>query len=130
MKIGFTGTREGLSEYQRGELIDWLILLQPTEVYHGLCEGGDEEFHDLVRILFPDTCRIIGHPPLNKKYYSHRVCDEYRKEKDYISRNHDIVDESDALIGCPKGEEVLRSGTWATIRFCKKTGKECIIIER
>lgn len=44
------------------------------------------------------------------------------KEKSYLNRNKDIIDQSDFLIACPqdKEQEVLRSGTWSTIRNAKK----------
>ncbi len=55
--------------------------------------------------------------------------DETRKPKPYLKRNHDIVDESDILIGFPSSEEErLRSGTWATVRYARKTGKRIYII--
>lgn len=38
-----------------------------------------------------------------------------------LVRNHDIVDSTELLIACPKEQvEVLRSGTWATIRYARK----------
>lgn len=136
MKIGFTSTREGLSRYQRKMLVVELDKLQPTEVHYGMCEGGDDEFYDLVLLLrneikaIPSNCKIIGHPPINKNKYAHRDCDELREPKDYLVRNKDIVDETSMLIACPLGEEVLRSGTWATVREARRQQKEVIIIER
>lgn len=135
-KIGFTGTREGMSEYQIQEVICWLREIQPSEVHHGLCEGSDGEFHDLVveginafeGIV--SICKIIGHPPLAKKFYAYRKCDEFRPDKPYLVRDHNIVDETDTLIACPLGDEVMRSGTWATIRYALKQKKEVILIPR
>jgi hypothetical protein len=41
------------------------------------------------------------------------------------------VDETEFLIGAPKeDEEVLRSGTWSTIRYSKKSNKPKKILER
>ena len=55
--------------------------------------------------------------------------DETRKQKDYLDRNHDIVDETELLIACPKEpEEITRSGTWATIRYARKKKKKLRII--
>ena len=51
------------------------------------------------------------------------------QEKEYLVRNHNIVDSTDMLIGCPKEmQEQLRSGTLATIRYAKKKNKKIIII--
>ena len=42
---------------------------------------------------------------------------EIRTPKPYLERNQDIADETGILLACPSGfKEVLRSGTWATIR--------------
>src|SRR5258706_311318 len=47
--------------------------------------------------------------------------------KDYIARNHDIVDDTDILYACPDGPEKVRSGTWATIRYALKQKKKVVI---
>lgn len=49
-------------------------------------------------------------------------------EKPYLKRNIDIVDNTDILIGCPSGEEIVRSGTWHTIRYAKKQNKKIMMI--
>lgn len=130
MKIAFSGTQIGLSIKQHEELINLIKKIKPIEAHHGLCIGSDAEFHDIIRKYFPNY-KIIGHPPLNKNAYVYKECDEYRKAKEYLIRNHDIVDESDILIACPfENKEILRSGTWATIRYARKLNKEIIIIDR
>ena len=59
-----------------------------------------------------------------------RPSDQTLPPKDYLDRNHDIVDQTDLLIATPKeNTEVLRSGTWATIRYAKKINKPTWIIE-
>ncbi len=63
MKVGITGTREGLSEEQRIVLVQKLRTLAPLEVHHGMCEGVDSEFHEIIRNLYPE-CKIVGHPPV------------------------------------------------------------------
>lgn len=48
--------------------------------------------------------------------------------KAYLDRIKDIVDMSDILIATPESvKEVLRSGTWSTVRYAKRAGKEVII---
>ena len=47
----------------------------------------------------------------------------------YLARNRDIVDASDLMLACPaEQQEVLRSGTWATIRYALKRDKHLIVI--
>jgi hypothetical protein len=110
-----------MTAHQFSELLNWLTSVQPTHAHHGLCIGGDYQFHNLVRKLFPQ-CIIIGHPPLNDtKTAKGIVCDILRKPKRYLDRNHDIVDECHKFVATPKEyNEVLRSGTWSTIRYALK----------
>jgi len=47
-----------------------------------------------------------------------------RKAKPYLARNQDIVDETEVLIAVPaQKKEIVRSGTWATIRRARKAGR-------
>jgi predicted Rossmann fold nucleotide-binding protein DprA/Smf involved in DNA uptake len=49
--------------------------------------------------------------------------------RSFLERNHDIVDASEVLVAIPKEtEEVLRSGTWATIRYAHKLRRRVMII--
>jgi hypothetical protein len=97
-----------------------------TVLHHGDCVGGDAEVHEVGRYL---KLYIIGHPPLNPRMRAWRRCDELRPPKDYIARNHDIVDECEELVAAPhsKAEEV-HSGTWATVRYARKQGKLITIV--
>lgn len=125
MHIGFTGTRNGLTEWQIGSLAEILARYSSITVHHGDCIGADEDFSAMA--LFVAECIVI-HPPNQGRMRAYCNGDEYRPMKPYLQRNHDIVDECDILIACPSGPEVLRSGTWATIRYANKQGKTVYII--
>jgi hypothetical protein len=73
---------------------------------------------------------VVVHPPLNTKaVFDWSDADVILPAKNYLRRNHDIVDCCDILIAMPcENKEVLRSGVWATIRYAKKTGKIVFII--
>ena len=44
------------------------------------------------------------------------------------TRNKDIVNSCDILIACPENDkEVIRSGTWSTIRYAKKINKTVLL---
>jgi predicted Rossmann fold nucleotide-binding protein DprA/Smf involved in DNA uptake len=48
-----------------------------------------------------------------------------------LERNHLIVAACDVLNAAPlQDEEILRSGTWATIRYARKAGKTVIQLKR
>lgn len=130
MKIGFTGTQLGMSQHQKEQFVLELYELNPTEFHHGDCIGADAEAHDIVREFFPDV-KIVGHLPKANSKRAYKKCDEYRDPLPYLERDHKIVDETDYLFGAPKADaEVLRSGTWATIRYARKTSKKRQILER
>jgi hypothetical protein len=124
LEIGFTGSRSGMGT-QRQELIPvYLRRYKTAVVHHGMCEGSDTEFHDLVRNNF-EGISIVGHPPTDKSAYVYRPCDHLWTDKPYLDRNRDIVNEADIMFATPfENQEKLRSGTWATIRYAKKVIKE------
>lgn len=130
MKIGFTGTRFGMSNMQFAFVLRAMIEARPKEAHHGACIGADKQFHD---IAMSQLVPVIVHPGVNKfgscntraecLYYK-----ESRPEKYFISRDKDIVDETDFLIACPQSRIYTTGGTWATIRHAIKTHRDCVII--
>lgn len=130
IKIGFTGTRNGLNETQK-ELIP-LILDKYSEIIvsHGDCVGADTDFHNLCinyKQNNPDkkiTIQIF--PPTNSSMRAFNEADIIMPVKPYLERNLNILKNSNILIACPvdKNKEELRSGTWSTIRQAKKLNME------
>jgi hypothetical protein len=118
MRVGFTGTQEGMTRVQRIAVFDECDDLDPDEVDHGLCVGADEQFHDLVDANF--NAIINGHPPTNTSKMSDRVCNVLFPPKPYLERNHEIVDVTERLIAAPyRMIEEQRSGTWSTVRYAR-----------
>ncbi len=120
-RVGFTGTQTGMTSAQIQQ-VDYLLedSLTTSIAHHGDCIGADADFHRLSRL---NGLELHGHPPINPskrafcEFYS---TEEVEEEKEYIERNHDIVDAVDWMIACPAGfKEELRSGTWATIRYAR-----------
>lgn len=130
--LGFTGTRNGLTVMQSERLNLQLRFLEPAEARHGDCIGGDEQFH--AKCMNLPVWRIVVHPPDNDtlRAFCGGSDDTQVTQvgmKPYLVRNRDIVDASDVMIACPKeSEEVMRSGTWTTIRYARKIGKPLLII--
>ena len=126
MNLGMTGNRNGLSEECKQALLEFLNTNTPEEVHHGDCVGADKDFHD---ICVSRRIRVIIHPPLDDKNRAFCKGDESRDPKPHLERNRAIVDETDMMIAFPPTqEELLRSGTWATIRYAKKTKKRLFIV--
>lgn len=123
MRVGFTGTQHGMTRAQQLAVFDDLSFVNddvsPTDEYHhGMCVGADSQFHELIRIW--TNAPIVGHPPINTSKMADCDCDILWPAKDYIPRNHDIVDATERLLAAPRlMTEEQRSGTWATIRYAR-----------
>lgn len=129
MKIGFTGTQEGMSQRQQDQLADELIMRsgKKHEFHHGDCIGAD---YQAATIANP-WALTYAHPPINPKKRAYHKSDVILPAKDYHERNRDIVDTCDILIAAPRTDaEELRSGTWSTIRYAQKQGKRVIKLKR
>jgi hypothetical protein len=135
MKIGFTGTQRGITYLQRDELQRRMLGLEAKLLIHGACIGADFEADRL-------ACRLgIPRHAYPSDIANKRVAEEVLRlcnasELVYeptplrpLVRNHLIVHKCDMLIACPGEEfEVLRSGTWATIRYANKRNVPTIVI--
>ena len=113
MRLGFTGTRKGLTEPQRAALESLVRSLKDVaEAHHGDAVGADAEFSLLLRACHPRAV-IFAHPCdiLSQRTWR-SAWDRTHPPKPPLDRNHDIVDASDLLVACPAGtEEERRSGT-------------------
>lgn len=129
MEIAFTGTRQGMTDNQKVELVEWLEKLKPTKVYHGDCIGADTDFHHSVRKFDPEIfVHIIPSNIADQR--SFLKGDKVEDPNHPLVRNRDMVDNADIVIAAPATlEEVLRSGTWATIRYARKLKKEVILLK-
>jgi len=134
MIIGFTGTQTDLTAKQFDALLDLILELRPHEAHHGDCVGADERLHQTCAWLNDENpnyqIKIHIHPPIVDTKRAWCVgADEMYATKDYLVRNHDIVDASNIVIACPNtNTEKMRSGTWSTWRYAKKTGKMTYLI--
>lgn len=132
MVIGFTGTRNGMTERQKKAC--YSIIKNATELHHGDCVGADYMAHGFAAV---NGVHVHIHPPRDKKYraFSDRnstyVTTVYiAMPKDYLDRNKDIVDACDILVAAPETlAEELRSGTWSTVRYARKLKKPVIILD-
>ena len=126
-RVGFTGTQEGMTSVQRfmvGRLLD---TLDPSFIHHGDCVGADAEVHDLAGEL---GIPVELHPPEDDA--KRAFCAGARFENKplpYLERNHVIVIATDTLVAAPKEDaEVVRSGTWATVRYARKAGRVVLVV--
>lgn len=130
MIIGFTGTQRGMSAKQQQALRALLRYKRATCLVHGACVGADAQAHQIAgalgiaRKIFPG--RELGHP---KRAPCLDAEHQFSVAHDPLARNRLIVEAADLLFAAPKEErEVLRSGTWATIRAARKRDCPLVIV--
>jgi hypothetical protein len=152
MILGFTGTQNGMNEFQRKKFNEFIQQFDPDELHHGDCIGADLDAHYafINYHIKTDTKdrTIVIHPPDNPKKRAfadrltkynfirdklinckHNITLEIRNIDSYRDRNEQIVKASDIVIAAPKEmEHSLRSGTWMTIRYCWHNKKQVVII--
>lgn len=127
MRVGFTGTLDGMTEAQ---------VKSFCEVVYNLDVGADKQALDIVdRIQYQERSGLrdidtICHPPSNESKRAFTINNGTREPKPYLERNQDIVDEVELLIACPKEQEgeKVRSGTRATVRMARRRGIPIVII--
>lgn len=124
-KVGFTGTQKGMTTIQMLHVSE--LIEGASELHHGDCIGADDEVDKVAAILgIPKHI----HPPLENKKRAFCTRGEFLilKAKDYLERNRDIVDETEYLVAAPSGAELVRSGTWSTIRYASTLGRRISIV--
>jgi hypothetical protein len=131
--LGYTGTRLGMSAAQKERLERILSskewgLTDILHFHHGDCIGSDEQAHDIARLY---NWFIEGHPCTLNRLRAWCVCDRTHHPLPPLERNRRIVDKASFLIATPaETREVIRSGTWATVRQAVRVGKgeACMVI--
>ena len=131
MIIVFTGTRRGMTKQQQASVAWLLEKLCSTKrnvlARHGAAKGADREFHALA---FARGVRLTAYPSTKEQVRwaltrTHQLV-SVRPTQPPLIRNKTMVmgggaGKADVLIATPaEAEEVLRSGTWATIRNARR----------
>lgn len=126
VKVGFTGTQHGMTFMQKETLYHLLLELGPDEFHHGDCIGSDAEAHDIAVII---GIEIHIHPPNNPSKRAYKKGTQIYPELPYLSRNTNIATKTNILIATPGEDyEVIRSGTWSTVRRARKLDRKIYII--
>lgn len=108
-------------------LLSMYTLDAPT-FHHGGCVGADEEAHAIaVEFELPIWIHPANIPEMQAR------CEGGNKTicttRPPLVRNRAIVAATELVIATPyENEEVLRSGTWATIRQAQRLGKHIIVV--
>lgn len=111
--------------------------LEMFDVLHnGMCYGADEEclkMFDESAASRSSQLRVVGHPPTNRsgmtRFRPVQCHLEMRESFPYLVRDEHIVQECHMLIATPaEPNEIMQSGTWATIRRARKHYRDHYII--
>jgi hypothetical protein len=116
-----------MTREQKRRLVILLLRFNPSEVHHGCCTGADDQANTIAREAL--GLYTVGHPPTNPTLMFEGTCDEWRRVKDYLERDRDIVDETDCLIATPKTDTDTGGGTWYTVNYAVKQGKRVFLIK-
>lgn len=132
--IAFSGTRKGMTALQTAKVLELLEDFPANSVFlHGMCVGADAEFHRLVRRVSLQRMagfRIEMYPCDLRGWQAKGLVADYKHpEMKSLVRNRKMVDLASVLIATPfSNEEIMRSGTWSTIRYAKHTGKQLYLV--
>lgn len=131
MRLGVTGTRQGMTEAQLSAFEALYRALQPREFHHGDCVGADAEAHHIARetVFNWGWVRIHVHAPINSEHRAWCRGDVEHAPLSHFARNRAIVDATDLLIGVSlTPHRTDRGGTWYTIDYAVKRGKPVRVI--
>ncbi len=140
MIFAFTGTRLGMTPEQKRGVILTLNLLQPRTLIHGGAKGADSEAHNLAHEFeYTDAPPFFEVWPADERSSEHWIKILTHTDGRLASRVHPVMlplardlvmaKQCDHLIACPATTtEVVRSGTWATIRYARAARKPITII--
>lgn len=130
MRVGFSGTQEGMTETQV-RIVSFRLSQhgnEGCEFHHGLCIGADEQAH---RLALKWGYRVHGHPPAWAGKMANLPPTDFAMlypALSYLDRNKRIVEDCDLLIAAPNGPEIVRSGTWSTIRHARKLRRPVMLV--
>jgi len=127
MEIAFTGTQAGMTNAQKAAFKKLLVELGVKTFHHGDCIGADADAHSIAHEL--GSIDIIIHPPSVNTKRAYCSSTKIMPPEEYLVRNRRMVNLSVGLIATPKVDyEVLRSGTWMTVRYAVKSYRPVWII--
>jgi hypothetical protein len=133
IRIGFSGTRDGMTSLQVRALHAYMhglnrgaIAAAWIEGHHGDCLGADHEFHVLATAL---GWRTVTHPPVNPSRRAWCRADVILPEKGYLERDRDIALATGELLAAPVSfSPADGAGTWATVGYAVRAGRPATVI--
>lgn len=124
--LGFTGTRDGMTDAQQLMIWECLKRWRPIELRIGDCRGADDQVFTLA---VHEGIRTVAHPPINEEFRAFCAADLVLPPQHYLQRDRDLVDASGVLLAAPASPvDVGWSGTWYTIRYARKRRRSVVVV--
>lgn len=132
--VGFTGTRENLTDHQLSWLYTTLESRSIDIVHHGACVGADTAVHLAaldsgvpVHVWPPTNMKLIG-----RDCFQPNVLVTIHPRMPYLNRNREIVNATVGLIALPKHDKQpvdasQWGGTWYTVEFAQRNDRPVMI---
>ena len=133
MILGFTGTRQKVTDVQMKWLSVVFNQLTIHELHHGACVGADQAAHILA---LQHGIPIVVHPPVNPTYLAALCLTPQAKvtilaAKPYLNRNRDIVGATEGIVALPQQlrepPPLQWGGTWYTVDYAVRLNKSVVI---
>jgi len=136
--IGVTGSRYGMTPQQEKKFRSLIYrevgyrnldrsASEKDQFHHGACVGADEQMARIAKEEY--GLWLVAHPGDMPSWTTKYDSDVTLKPQAALMRNMDIVYQCDVLIAMPHTHhEVLRSGTWATIRGARSRSVRGVIV--
>lgn len=120
MKVGFTGTRKGMTPEQTRAVTDILRRVKAHEIHHGGCRGADEQVHLIAKAMGLEiVVRPMKDAGVNAGMY-HGASMIYAPKKP-LERNRDIIRAVELMVATPRSytrpASLRGEGTWTTISY-------------
>lgn len=126
MKVGVTGTREGMTEKQFEEVVKFFETHHISELHHGDCAGVDAEVAEYATSL---GIKTVCHPPISDYLRVFHNSTEFREKYGYLERDQHIVNETELLLVIPKQTTWQpNGGTWYTHDYAVKLESKILVI--
>lgn len=128
--VAVTGTSRGMTPGQQEQaraFLDALYGKGYRKLRHGDCIGADAQFARIAKDIGFYLIAHPGHPPDKPEETKYRAFTDFNDEvlpvRPFLVRDKDMVDRAALLVAAPYQDyEVVRSGTWATVRYAQDEG--------
>lgn len=130
--VGFTGTRDGMTEpqYKAVHKLFTQHYRSFSKGMHGVCKGSDKDFDDLCKMFNVKRHGLPGKGKVpDPDLRADCDCEIMDEERPHLTRNKIIVDSCDFMIATPPTKEPQdRGGTWWTIKYAWKVNRAIWVI--